>query len=75
MEGEYNRLPSIPDPFRGDQLAMFTAFGIGDLEGVEGATDRVVTLSARSELVCPLHERRLVPDACRSCRFLVGEAA
>jgi hypothetical protein len=75
MEGAYNQVPSIPDPFHGDQLAMFAAFGIGDLEGVEGATDRVVTLSERSTVVCPLHELRLVPDACPSCRVLVRESA
>jgi hypothetical protein len=43
------------------------------LEGIQGAADRVVELSERSSVVCPLHERRLVPDACRSCRFLAGE--
>ncbi len=48
-------------------------FGVGDLEGVTGATDRVVTLDEATTLVCPMHERRLVPDACRSCAFLAGE--
>jgi hypothetical protein len=49
-------------------------FGIGDLKGVTGGTDRVVELDAASTLLCPMHQRRLVPDACRSCRFLAGEA-
>jgi hypothetical protein len=48
-------------------------FGVGDLAGVEGATVRVVELSEASSVVCPLHERWLRPDACRSCRFLAGE--
>jgi hypothetical protein len=52
---------------------LFERYGVGDLVGVTGAEDRVVMLSERSDVVCPLHERRLVPDACRSCRFLAGE--
>jgi hypothetical protein len=48
-------------------------FGVSDLEGVQGATARVVTLAEESTIVCPAHGRRLVPDACRSCRFLAGE--
>jgi hypothetical protein len=52
---------------------LFERYGVGDLEGVEGTADRVVELSERSTVVCPLHGRRLVPDACRSCRFLAGE--
>jgi hypothetical protein len=47
--------------------------GVNDLAHVEGANDRTVQLSARSELVCPAHERVLKPDACKSCRFLAGE--
>jgi hypothetical protein len=47
--------------------------GVNDLAAVEGANDRTVHLSDRSELVCPAHERTLKPDACRSCRFLAGE--
>jgi hypothetical protein len=47
--------------------------GVNDLAAVEGANDRTVRLSDRSELVCPAHERTLKPDACRSCRFLAGE--
>jgi hypothetical protein len=59
------------------ELERFIArlFGIGDLAGVTGATDRVVELAAASSLVCPAHDRRLVPDACRSCAFLAGEVA
>ncbi len=48
-------------------------FGVGELEGVTGATDRVVALAETATLVCPMHSRRLVPDACRSCAFLAGE--
>ena len=48
-------------------------FGVGDLEGVEGASTRVVQLSAASTVVCPMHGYVLRPDACRSCRFLAGE--
>jgi hypothetical protein len=54
---------------------LFATFGVGELEGVTGATDRVVELAASSALVCPMHERQLVPDACRSCAFLAGEVA
>ena len=52
---------------------LYRRFGVGDLAGVEGATDRVIELSDASSVVCPMHGRRLVPDACRSCRFLAGE--
>ncbi len=54
---------------------LYRTFGVGDLEGVTGATDRVVELAASSALVCPMHERQLVPDACRSCAFLAREVA
>jgi hypothetical protein len=40
----------------------------------EEAKGRIVKLSPRSEVVCPMHERELRPDVCRSCRFLAGEA-
>jgi hypothetical protein len=52
---------------------LFERYGVGDLADVEGATDCVVTLSATSNVVCPAHGHLLVPDACRSCRFLAGE--
>jgi len=48
-------------------------FGVGDLEGVQGTSTRVVQLSAASTVVCPMHGYVLRPDACRSCRFLAGE--
>jgi hypothetical protein len=66
--------PPLPVAYVADELALFARYGIGDLVGVEGAEARVVNLSERSDVVCPLHERRLVPDACASCRFLCGEA-
>jgi hypothetical protein len=72
VEG-YTEGPSIPVTYAEDELAVFARYGVGDLVGVEGATDRVVMLSEKSDVVCPLHERRLVPDGCRSCRFLAGE--
>jgi hypothetical protein len=52
---------------------LLTALGVNDLAAVEGSEDRTVTLSARSDVVCPAHGRTLKPDACRSCRFLAGE--
>ena len=52
---------------------LYERFGIGDLAAIEAAEDRVTELSAASTVVCPMHQRRLVPDACRSCRFLAGE--
>jgi hypothetical protein len=52
---------------------LFRRYGVGDLEGVEGATDRVIELAPSSTVVCPLHHRRLIPDGCRSCSFLSGE--
>jgi hypothetical protein len=74
MEG-YTDGPTIPVLTETDMLAVFARYGVGDLVGLEGTEDRVVTLSERSDVVCPMHERRLVPDACRSCSFLAGEAA
>jgi hypothetical protein len=56
-----------------DLLGLFAAFGVGDMVGVEGAEDRVVNISPRSDVACPMHHLTLVPDACRSCRFLAGE--
>lgn len=58
-----------------DLAGLFARYGIGDMVGVEGAEDRTMQLSPRSELACPMHELRLLPDACRSCRFLAGEAS
>jgi hypothetical protein len=49
---------------------LFDLLGVNELAGVEGAEDRTVKLSDRSELVCPAHGRLLKPDACRSCWFL-----
>jgi hypothetical protein len=72
MEGSTSP-PQIPVLREADLLAIFARYGVGDLVGMEGTEDRAVTLSQRSEIVCPMHEFRLVPDACRSCRFLCGE--
>jgi hypothetical protein len=58
-----------------DEAALYARFGVGDLEHVEGTTDRVVTLAPSSDVGCPKHRTTLVPDACRSCRFLAGEVA
>jgi hypothetical protein len=57
-----------------DEVALYAKYGVGDMVGIPGAEDRVVTLSQQSDVVCPLHAFRLLPDACRSCRFLAGEA-
>jgi hypothetical protein len=71
MEG--NTLPPpIPVIYESDMIAVFALFGVGDLVGVEGTEERKVRLSARSNVVCPLHEKLLLPDACRSCAFLAG---
>jgi len=56
-----------------DLLAVFAHFGVGDMVGLEGTEDRVVMIAETSDVVCPMHRFRLVPDACRSCRFLAGE--
>jgi hypothetical protein len=72
MEG-YTEGPTIPVVYEADLLSIYARFGVGDLVGVEGTEDRVVRLSPRSDVVCPIHEIRLLPDACRSCRFLAGE--
>jgi hypothetical protein len=66
------QIPVITKP---DMLAVFAYFGVGDMVGVEGTEERVIKLSERSDVACPMHGTRLVPDACRSCRFLSGEAA
>jgi hypothetical protein len=55
-------------------IGLLDLFGVNDMAGIEGAETRVVMLSSKSDVVCPAHERRLLPDCCRSCRFLVGEA-
>jgi hypothetical protein len=52
---------------------LFRQYGINDLAGIEGAQERVVRLSPSSTVVCPAHGHLLMPDACRSCRFLAGE--
>jgi hypothetical protein len=65
--------PQIPVIYSDDLAGIFAHFGVGDMVGLEGTEDRVVTISDKSDVVCPMHERRLVPDACRSCRFLAGE--
>lgn len=71
---EVAQIPVVElDPLQ--MVELLAAYGVGDMIGVAGAEDRVVTLSERSDVVCPMHERRLVPDACRSCSFLAGEAA
>jgi hypothetical protein len=37
--------------------------------------ERTVRLSERSNVVCPIHLRELVPHRCRSCHFLAGGVA
>jgi hypothetical protein len=74
QEATYAEIP-IVDCQGVDKLALFARFGVGDMMGVEGAEDGVVTLRASSDAVCPMHLTRLLPDACRSCRFLAGEVA
>jgi hypothetical protein len=74
MEG-YSDGPTVPILTDADVLGLFACYGIGDMVGLEGTEDRIVRLSTSSDVVCPLHEFRLVPDACRSCRFLAGEVA
>lgn len=65
--------PPLPEFVTTDLVALYAAFGVGDLVDVEGAEDRVVNISPRSDVSCPMHRFTLVPDACRSCRFLAGE--
>jgi hypothetical protein len=66
--------PRLPDFVVTDEIGLYATFGVGDMIGVDGAKDRIVKLSPRSTVACPLHRFELRPDACRSCRFLVGEA-
>jgi hypothetical protein len=72
MEGSTSPT-QIPFVHEADLLSIFARFGVGDMVGIEGTEDRVVTIAETSDVVCPLHLTRLVPDACRSCRFLAGE--
>jgi hypothetical protein len=65
----------IPTLICDDITALYALLGVGDLIGVEGTEERIVKLSERSDVSCPLHHFELVPDACRSCRFLAGEAS
>jgi len=69
----YTEGPSIPVVHEADVLSVFARYGVGDMVGIQGTEDRVVTIAPSSNVVCPMHERRLLPDACRSCRFLAGE--
>jgi hypothetical protein len=55
-----------------DFTGLLDAFGVG---GIERDDSRVVTLPEKSTLGCPLHDIRLIPDACRTCKALAGEAA
>ena len=54
---------------------LLDLFGVNHLVGVQGAEERTVMLSERSNVVCPAHGRTLKPDACRSCAFLAGDLA
>jgi hypothetical protein len=57
-----------------EMALLLDHFGVNDLAGIEGAEERTVRLSERSTIGCPAHGVVLKPDACRSCRFLAGEA-
>jgi hypothetical protein len=65
--------PRLPDFAVTDLIGLFAHFGVGDMAGVGGTEARTVKLSPRSSLSCPLHRFELRPDACRSCRVLVGD--
>ena len=52
---------------------LLDLFGVNHLVGIQGTEERTVTLSERSNVVCPAHGRILRPDACRSCAFLAGD--
>jgi hypothetical protein len=67
--------PQVPVVHEADLLKVYAMFGVGDMVGIAGTEDRIVNISPRSDVACPMHEFRLVPDACRSCRFLAGEVA
>lgn len=66
------RAPALPVFYVEDEKGLLDAFGV---EGVETPESRVVTIADSSTVVCPMHGKRLLPDACRSCSFLAGEAA
>jgi hypothetical protein len=68
-------LPQIPVVYEADLLGIYARYGVGDMVGIEGTEDRVVMIAQTSTVVCPMHGFRLVPDACRSCRFLAGEVS
>ena len=72
MEG-YTDGPTVPILRDADILGLFARYGVGDLVGLEGATDRIVQLAPSSDVLCPMHGIELRPDGCRSCRFLAGE--
>lgn len=74
MEG-YTDGPTIPVLRETDVLALYARYGVGDLVGLAGTEERIVQLAPSSTLACPMHELRLVPDACRSCAFLSGGLA
>ena len=63
------KAPALPVFIVEDLAGLLDAFGVG---GKETPESRVVTLSESSTVECPLHGRRLIPDACRSCCFLAA---
>lgn len=65
-------VPSRAEVDDADIAALAAYFGTNDLEGVQGATGRVVRLKARSSLRCGAHGVELRPDACRTCHFLAS---
>jgi hypothetical protein len=74
---EYATTQSPSSPVRGvvtDERGLLEFFGVDELRIVD-AYERTVQLSPGSSLGCPAHGVTLKPDACSSCRFLVGDAA
>jgi hypothetical protein len=63
------RAPALPVFYVEDYAGLLDAFGVG---GVETPESRVVELAKSSTVLCPLHERRLLPTQCRTCCFLAG---
>ena len=58
-----------------EMVWLLDLMGVNHLAGIEGAEERTVKLSYKSDIGCPAHRLVLKPDACRSCAFLAGDMA
>jgi hypothetical protein len=63
----------IPTLICDDITALYALLGVGDLIGVEGTEERIVKLSERSDVSCPLHHFELFPMLAARVGFSRGK--